>query len=79
MARKLTMVVPSGHVNPLCLRFFGARANFEVFAEREMILRNIAVSSHQTRIMAVNHAKRTSSERLVLSNDNMDSREMHHD
>jgi hypothetical protein len=42
MARKLTMVVPSGHVNPLCLRFFGARANFEVFAEREMILRNIA-------------------------------------
>jgi hypothetical protein len=67
MARKLSMVVPSCHVNILCLTFFGARANFKVFVECEMIFGKIAISSHRTHIMAVNHVKRTSSERLVSS------------
>jgi hypothetical protein len=67
MARKLTTIVPSCHVNPICLTVFGAGGNFKVFAEREMIFGKIAVSSHRTRIMAVNHVKRASSERLVSS------------
>jgi hypothetical protein len=56
--QKTTMVVLSCCVSTLCLTFFGVGGNFEIFAE---------MSSHRTRIMAVNHVKRASSERLVSS------------